>query len=46
VWDSYGDALVANGDRDGAVAAYKKALSLNPNQNSSAEALARLGVRG
>ena len=46
VWDSYGEALLEMGDRDAAIAAYRKALSLNPQLNGAAEALARLGVRG
>jgi Flp pilus assembly protein TadD len=46
VWDSYGEALAANGDKEGAINAYRKALSLDPHLNSSAQALAKLGVRG
>lgn len=37
-FDSYGEALVKQGDRDAAIAAYEKAVSLNP-QNGNAKAL-------
>lgn len=41
-WDSYGEALAAAGRKDEAIAAYRKALSLDSTQKSSREALERL----
>ncbi|BEV00343.1 serine hydrolase domain-containing protein [Novosphingobium olei] len=40
--DSYADALSAIGDKAGAMAAYGRALELNPNNDHSAEMLAEL----
>ena len=44
-WDSLGEALVSSGDREGAIAAYRKAVALDPRFDSSVEALRRLGAR-
>jgi hypothetical protein len=44
VWDSYGEALLAAGDHPGAIASYRRALSIDPTYPSSLQALQRLGV--
>jgi cytochrome c-type biogenesis protein CcmH/NrfG len=44
-WDSLGEALASSGDREGAIAAYRKAVALDPRFDSSVEALRRLGAR-
>lgn len=44
VWDSYGEALLATGDRDAAIASYRQAVSLDPGNGSSLQALQRLGA--
>ncbi len=41
-WDSLGEALLAAGDRDGAKAAYTKALEVDPAAESAKEALRTL----
>jgi tetratricopeptide (TPR) repeat protein len=41
-WDSYGEALLAKGDRAGALKAYRKALEINPNIPSAQEAVKKL----
>ncbi|MCB0753843.1 MAG: beta-lactamase family protein [Ignavibacteriae bacterium] len=41
-WDSYGEALLKKGDKKAALAAYKKALSINPNIPSAQEAVKKL----
>ena len=43
-YDSLGEALLAAGDRDGAIASYQRALEIAPTFPSSRAALARLGV--
>jgi hypothetical protein len=45
VWDSYGEALLAAGRRDAAIASYRKAVTLDPMYASSLEALQRLGIK-
>ena len=45
VWDSYGESLASAGRRDEAIAAYKRALELDPGFDSATEALRRLGSR-
>jgi hypothetical protein len=45
-WDSLGEALLANGQRDEGIASYRKALELDPQMPSANEALRRLGVSG
>jgi tetratricopeptide (TPR) repeat protein len=45
-WDSLGEALLADGQRDAGIAAYRKALEINPGFASATEALRRLGVAG
>ena len=44
VWDSLGEALLAANRRDEAIAAYRKALELEPEFGSAREALERLGA--
>jgi tetratricopeptide (TPR) repeat protein len=44
VWDSYGEALLNAGQRDAAVASYRKAVALDPAYASAKEALRRLGI--
>lgn len=41
-WDSYGEALLKSGDKKAALAAYKKALSINPNIPSAKKAVEML----
>ncbi len=41
-WDSYGEALLKQGDKIAALTAYKKALSINPNIPSAKEAVKKL----
>ncbi len=41
-WDSLGEALVAAGQRDAGIAAYRKALEVSPGLPSAVSALARL----
>lgn len=41
-WDSLGEALLAASDREGAKAAYRKALELDPSSESAKEALRKL----
>ena len=43
-YDSLGEALLAAGDREGAVVNYQKALELNPASTSARSALEALGV--
>lgn len=38
-WDSLGEALLNNGDKDGALQAYKKALSINPTMQTAKDAV-------
>ncbi len=42
VYDSLGEAYAAHGDRDLAIANYKKSLELNPRNTSATEALKKL----
>jgi len=44
VWDSLGEALALAGMKEPAIAAYRKALDLDPQFRSSRDALARLGA--
>ena len=44
VYDSLGEALERSGRRDDAIAAFRRALELNPNQFSARDGLRRLGV--
>ena len=41
-WDSYGEALLLASQHKDAVAAYQRALELNPQQESARQALERL----
>jgi len=45
VYDSYAEALPANGDREGAIAGYRKSLELNPGHEAGRERLAELEPR-
>jgi tetratricopeptide (TPR) repeat protein len=42
VWDSYGEALLKKGDKKEALIAYKKALEINPELESSKSAIKKL----
>jgi len=42
VYDSYGEALLASGDRESAIQNYRKAMELNPNSKSSSTMLKKL----
>jgi thiol-disulfide isomerase/thioredoxin len=44
-FDSYGEALVKTGDRDGAIAAYARAVELTPANRNAASVLAELQAR-
>jgi CubicO group peptidase (beta-lactamase class C family) len=44
VYDSYGEALLALGDKNGAIENYLKSVNLNPNSESGLRALKALGV--
>lgn len=41
-WDSYGEALLKQGDREAALLAYKKALEINPNITTAKEMVKEL----
>lgn len=41
-WDSYGEALLRSGDKEGAKTAYKKALEIRPDLITAKEALDKL----
>ncbi|MBA3342548.1 MAG: hypothetical protein H0T48_12050 [Gemmatimonadaceae bacterium] len=43
-WDSLGEGLLADGQREAGIAAYRKALEIRPGLPSAAEALRRLGL--
>jgi CubicO group peptidase (beta-lactamase class C family) len=44
VYDSYGEALMAAGDKDDAIANYKKSIELNPKNINGIEKLKELGI--
>jgi len=44
VYDSYGEALLKNGQKDSAIANYKKSIQMNPGNNSGKKVLEDLGV--
>ena len=44
VYDSYAEALMVNGENEGAIENYKKSLELNPNNKQGIEQLKKLGV--
>ena len=44
-FDSYAEALLANGDREGAIANYRKSLELNPGHEAGRKKLAELEFR-
>lgn len=44
VYDSYAEALLKSGDKEGAIVNYKKSLELNPRSQSGITALKNLGV--
>ena len=44
VYDSLGEAYVATGEKELAIANYKKSLELNPKNTNAAEALKKLGA--
>lgn len=41
-WDSYGEALSVSGNKDEAIKAYQKSVTLNPENHAGAEMLKRL----
>ena len=43
VYDSYAEALMVNGENEGAIENYKKSLELNPNNKQGIEQLKKLG---
>jgi hypothetical protein len=43
-YDSYGEALLKSGDREGAIKNYRQSLILNPDSQSGKHALQKLGV--
>jgi len=45
-WDSYGEALLKRGDKKAAIAAYKKALAINPDIPSAQRAVRELTNEG
>lgn len=42
VYDSYGEALLVNGDREASIRNYRKALELNPESKSASDMLRKL----
>lgn len=44
VYDSYAEALLKSGDKEGAIVNYKKSIELNPRSQSGIKALKDLGV--
>ena len=45
VYDSYGEALLKNGDKDLAIENYKKSVELNPANSDGIQALEKMGVK-
>jgi tetratricopeptide (TPR) repeat protein len=45
VYDSYGEALLKNGDKDLAIENYKKSVELNPANTNAIQALEKMGVK-
>ena len=45
VYDSYAEALLASGDREGAVASYRRSLELNPGREATRQRLTELASR-
>jgi tetratricopeptide (TPR) repeat protein len=43
VYDCLADGYLANGDKELAIANYKKSLEMNPKNTNAAEALKKLG---
>jgi tetratricopeptide (TPR) repeat protein len=43
-WDSLGEALAMAGRKDEAIASYRRAVAIDPEQQSARQALARLGA--
>ncbi len=44
VYDSYAEALMVKGEKDGAIENYKKSIELNPSNTAGVEQLKKLGV--
>lgn len=44
VYDSYGEGLLASGDKQAAIVNYKKSVKMNPANDSGLKALERMGV--
>ena len=45
VYDSYGEALLKNGDKDLAIENYKKSVEINPGNTNGIQALEKMGVK-
>lgn len=45
VYDSYGEALLKNGDKDLAIENYRKSVELNPGNTNGIQALEKMGVK-
>ena len=45
VYDSYGEALLKDGQKEAAIENYKKSVELNPGNTGGVEALEKLGVK-
>jgi Tetratricopeptide repeat len=45
VYDSYGEALLKNGDRETAIENYRQALAINPESKSASDMLIKLGSK-
>jgi serine-type D-Ala-D-Ala carboxypeptidase/endopeptidase len=45
VYDSYGEALLKNGDKDLAIENYKKSIELYPDNTNGIQALEKMGVK-
>jgi D-alanyl-D-alanine-carboxypeptidase/D-alanyl-D-alanine-endopeptidase len=45
VYDSYGEALLANGQKELAIENYRKSVELNPANTGGIEALSKLGIK-
>ena len=45
VYDSYGEALLKNGDKDLAIENYKKSVEINPGNSNGIQALEKMGVK-
>jgi tetratricopeptide (TPR) repeat protein len=44
VYDSYGEALLENGDKEKAIENYKRSIEMNPNNENGKKVLKELGI--